>query len=96
MKQLTKFEKPITKIGIISLAALAAIGIIASIIIACEIDLSIFESTPVEGMFHLILLVLSILVAFCIPTSFLINLSSIAASLSASNMKPDNINEEEL
>ena len=96
MKQLTKFEKPITKIGIISLAALAAIGIIASIISACEIDLDIFEATPVEGVFFFILLVLSILVAFCIPTSFLINLSSIAASLSASNMKPDNINAEEL
>ncbi len=96
MKQLTKFEKPITKIGIISLAALAVIGVIASIISACEIDLDIFEATPVEGMFYFILLVLSILVAFCLPTSFLINLSRIAASLSASNMKTENIDEEEL
>ena len=96
MKQLTKFEKPITKIGIISLAALAVIGVIASIISACEIDLDIFEATLVEGMFYFILLVLSILVAFCLPTSFLINLSRIAASLSASNMKTENIDEEEL
>lgn len=96
MKQLTKFEKPITKIGIISLAALAAIGIIASIISACEIDLGIFESTPVEAMFFFILLALSILVAFCLPTSLLMNLSSIAASLRASNVKTENINEENL
>ena len=89
MKQLTKFEKPITKIGIISLAALAVIGVIASIISACEIDLDIFEATLVEGMFYFILLVLSILVAFCLPTSFLINLSRIAASLSASNTKTE-------
>ena len=92
----TKIEKAITKIGIISLAALAAIGILASLIGACGTDLDIFVSTPVEDMFYFILLTLSILVAFCIPTSFLINLSSIAASLSASNMKPDNINAEEL
>lgn len=88
---ITKFEKPITKIGIISLAALAAIGIIASIISACEIDLDIFEATPVEDMFYFILLTLSILVAFCLPTSFLINLSRIAASLSASNTKTENV-----
>ncbi len=94
--KITKFEKPITKIGIISLAALAVIGIIASIISACEIDLDIFEYTPVEDMFFFILMVLSILVAFCLPTSFLINLSRIAASLSASNMKTENIDEEEL
>jgi hypothetical protein len=78
------------------LAALAVIGIIASIISACEIDLDIFESTPVEDMFFFILMVLSILVAFCLPTSFLVNLSRIAASLSASNMKTENIDEEEL
>ena len=43
---ITKFEKPITKIGIISLAALAVIGVIASIISACEIDLYMQESAP--------------------------------------------------
>ena len=96
MKQLTKFEKPITKIGIISLAALAAIGIIASIISACEIDLDIFVSTPVEDMFYFILLTLSILVAFCLPASFLMNISSIAASLRVSCRKAENVDEENL
>ena len=92
----TKFEKAITKIGIISLAALAAIGILASLIGACGTDLDIFVSTPVEEVFYFILLTLSILVAFCLPTSLLMNLSSIAASLRASNVKTENINEENL
>lgn len=35
----TRIEKAITKIGIISLAALAAIGILASLIEACGMDL---------------------------------------------------------
>ena len=96
MKQLTKFEKAITKIGIISLAALAAIGILASLIEACGIDLGIFVSTPVENLFHFILLALSILVAFCLPASFLMNISSIASSLRASNKTAENINEEHL
>lgn len=96
MKQLTKFEKAITKIGIISLAALAAIGILASLIGACGTDLDIFVSTPVEELFYFILLTLSILVAFCLPASFLMNISSIASSLRASNKTTENINEENL
>ena len=96
MKQLTKFEKAITKIGIISLAALAAIGILASLIGACGTDLDIFVSTPVEDLFYFILLTLSILVAFCLPASFLMNISSIASSLRASNKTAENINEENL
>lgn len=92
----TRIEKAITKIGIISLAALAAIGIIASIISACGTDLDIFVSTPVEDLFYFILLTLSILVAFCLPASFLMNISSIASSLRASNMTAENINEENL
>ena len=90
----TKIEKAITKIGIISLAALAVIGVLASLIGACEIELDIFESTPVENLFYFILLTLSILVTFCLPASFLMNISSIAASLRASNRKADNGDEE--
>ena len=92
----TRIEKPITKIGIISLAALAANGILASLIGACGIDLDIFVSTPVEDLFYFILLMLSILVAFCLLASFLMNISSIASSLRASNKTAENINEENL
>ena len=90
----TRIEKAITKIGIISLAALAAIGILASLIGACGIDLDIFVSTPVEDMFYFILLTLSILVAFCLPASFLMNIASIAASLRVSCRKGENVYEE--
>ena len=92
----TKIEQNITRTGIISLAALAAIGIIASFISACEIDLDIFESTPFENLLYFILLTLSILVTFCLPSSFLMNVSSIAASLRASNKNIEKANEETL
>ena len=74
-------EKIITKTGIVSLAALAAIGIIASLFGAMGIDVDMFVGTAIEDIFLFIVLVLSILVSFCFPTSFLINFSSIAASL---------------
>ena len=74
-------EKIITKTGIVSLAALAAIGIIASLFGAMGIDVDLFVGTAVENIFLFIVLVLSILVSFCFPTSFLMNFSSIAASL---------------
>ena len=74
-------EKIITKTGIVSLAALAAIGIIASLFGAMGIDVDLFVGTAVDDIFLFIVLVLSILVSFCFPTSFLMNFSSIAASL---------------
>lgn len=74
-------EKIITKTGIVSLAALAAIGIIASLFGAMGIDVDLFVGTAVEDIFLFIVLVLTILVSFCFPTSFLMNFSSIAASL---------------
>lgn len=74
-------EKIITKTGIVSLATLAAIGIIASLFGAMGIDVDLFVGTAVEDIFLFIVLVLSILVSFCFPTSFLMNFSSIAASL---------------
>ena len=74
-------EKIITKTCIVSLAALAAIGIIASLFGAMGIDVDLFVGTAVEDIFLFIVLVLSILVSFCFPTSFLMNFSSIAASL---------------
>ena len=74
-------EKIITKTGIVSLAALAAIGIIASLFGAMGIDVDLFVGTAVEDIFLFIVLVLSILVSFCFPTSFLMNFSSIAISL---------------
>lgn len=74
-------EKIITKTGIVSLAALAAIGIIASLFGAMGIDVDLFVGKAIEDIFLFIVLVLSILVSFCFPTSFLMNFSSIAASL---------------
>lgn len=74
-------EKIITKTGIVSLAVLAAIGIIASLFGAMGIDVDLFVGTAIEDIFLFIVLVLSILVSFCFPTSFLMNFSSIAASL---------------
>lgn len=74
-------EKIITKTGIVSLAALAAIGIIASLFGAMGIDVDLFVGTAIEDIFLFIVLLLSILVSFCFPTSFLMNFSSIAASL---------------
>lgn len=74
-------EKITTKTGIVSLAALAAIGIIASLFGAMGIDVDLFVGTAIEDIFLFIVLVLSILVSFCFPTSFLMNFSSIAASL---------------
>ena len=74
-------EKIITKTGIVSSAALAAIGIIASLFGAMGIDVDLFVGTAIEDIFLFIVLVLSILVSFCFPTSFLMNFSSIAASL---------------
>lgn len=80
-------EKIITKTGIVSLAALAAIGIIASLFGAMGIDVDLFVGTAIEDIFLFIVLVLSILVSFCFPTSFLMNFSSIAASLRNSRNK---------
>ena len=80
MKNLTT-EQTITKVGIYSLAALAVIGIIATFLCACEIDLSSITCTFLEQLIYFIVVTLFILVGFCFPASFLINCSSIAASL---------------
>lgn len=80
MKNLTT-EQTITKVGIYSLAALAVIGIIATFLTACDIDLSIITCNFLEQLFFFIVVSLFILVGFCFPVSFLMNCSSIAASL---------------
>lgn len=80
MRNLTT-EQKITKVGIFSLAALAVIGIIATFLCACEIDLCTVTCDFLEQLFFFIVVTLSILVGFCFPASFLINCSSIAASL---------------
>ena len=80
MKNLTT-EQTITKVGIYSLAALAVIGIIATFLCACENDLSSITCTFLEQLLYFIVVTLFILVGFCFPASFLINCSSIAASL---------------
>lgn len=80
MKNLTT-EQTITTVGIYSLAALAVIGIIATFLCACEIDLSSITCTFLEQLLYFIVVTLFILVGFCFPASFLINCSSIAASL---------------
>ena len=74
-------ERIITKTGIVSLAILAVIGVFAALFCALEIDLDLFVGDAIEKFFFLILTPLSILVGFCFPTSFLMNFSSIAASL---------------
>lgn len=76
-----RFEQIINKTGVISLAALAVIGIFASLFGSMEIDVDLFVGTPIENIFLFVILVLSILVSFCFPTSFLMNFSSIAHSL---------------
>lgn len=80
MKNLTT-EQTITKVGIYSLAALAVIGIIATFLTACDIDLSTITCNFLEQLFFFIVVSLFILVGFCFPVSFLMNCSSIAASL---------------
>ena len=92
----TKIEKIITRTGIISLAGLAIIGILASFWGAWEIDLDFFTSTPLENLFYFVLFTLSILVTFCLPASFLMNVASIASSLRASNKKTEITDEENL
>ena len=74
-------EKITTKVGIISLAALAVIGVIASFGCAFKINFDIFSGTILESIYFFLLLVLSIVASFCIPASILINFSSIAISL---------------
>ena len=76
----TKFHQLVTKTGIISLAALAVIGIIATFFGVCEIDLD-FLPDFFEGIFLFALSMLSILTCFCWPVSFLMTLISIADSL---------------
>ena len=75
-----KFYQCVTKTGIISLAALAVIGILATFFGICEID---FEFLPdfFEGIFLFSLSMLSILTCFCWPVSFLMTMISIADSL---------------
>ena len=76
----TKFHQLVTKTGIISLAALAVIGILATFFGVCEIDLDFFPEF-FEKILFFILATLSILVCFCWPVSFLMTMISIAISL---------------
>ena len=76
----TKFHQLVTKTGIISLEALAVIGILATFFGVCEIDLD-FLPEFFEKILFFILSTLSILVCFCFPVSFLLTLISIANSL---------------
>ena len=75
-----KFHQLVTKTGIISLAALAVIGILATFFGVCEIDLDFFPEF-FEKILFFILASLSILVCFCWPVSFLMTMISIANSL---------------
>ena len=75
-----KFHQLVTKTGIISLAALAVIGFLATFFGVCEIDLDFFPEF-FEKILFFILATLSILVCFCWPVSFLMTMISIANSL---------------
>ena len=86
----TKFHQLVTKTGIISLEALAIIGILATFFGVCEIDLD-FLPDFFEGIFLFVLSMFSILACFCLPVSFLMTLISIANSL---KNNPKNVEEE--
>ena len=86
----TKFHQLVTKTGIISLAAIAVIGILATFFGVCEIDLD-FLPDFFEGIFLFVLSMFSILACFCLPVSFLMTLISIANSL---KNNPKNVEEE--
>lgn len=88
-------EQKITRTGVLSLAALAIIGIIACFTGAFDIDMSIFSCTIVEVLFLFILGVLSILVGFCFPVSFMINVSKLASGLiEANRFEKSSVDEE--
>lgn len=88
-------EQKITRTGVMSLAALAIIGIIACFTGAFDIDMSIFSCTIVEDLFLFILGVLSILVGFCFPVSFMINVSKLASGLiEANRFEKSSVDEE--
>lgn len=74
-------EKIITKTGVVSLAALCVIGVLAAFFNAVGLDIDILVCEAVEDIFIFVMTVLGILVGFCFPASFLMNFSSIAASL---------------
>ena len=93
--RLQNIEQKITRTGVISLAALSIIGIIACFTGAFNIDMSIFSSTPIEDMFLFILGVLFILVGFCFPVSFLMNISKLASGLMEANRLKKSIADEE-
>ena len=86
----TKFHQLVTKTGIISLAAIAVIGILATFFGVCDIDLD-FLPDFFEGIFLFVLSMFSILACFCLPVSFLMTLISIANSL---KNNPKNVEEE--
>ena len=75
-----KFHQLVTKTGIISLAVLAVIGILATFFVVCDISLDFFTEF-LEMILFFILSTLSILVCFCFPVAFLMTLISIAGSL---------------
>ena len=84
----TKFHQLVTKTGIISLAALAVIGILATFFGISGIDIM---PDFFNGIFLFVLSTLSILTCFCLPVSFLMTLISIANSL---KNNPKNVEEE--
>ena len=86
----TKFHQLVTKTGIISLAAIAVIGILATFFGVCDIDLD-FLPDFFEGIFLFTLSMFSILACFCLPVSFLMTLISIANSL---KNNPKDVEEE--
>ena len=74
-------EKIFTKTGVISLAVLCFIGILAAFFSAVGLDIDLLVCKAIEDIFIFVMAVLGILVGFCFPASFLMNFSSIAVSL---------------
>lgn len=81
--------KSLTKAGVISLAVLACIGVIAALLAFGNVNLHHLQGTFLEGLFVFVFASLWIVVAFCFPAAFLISFTSIASSLKAGLTKKD-------
>ncbi len=79
--------KFLTKTGVFSLAALAAIGIIYMLLACIGIDFYLLEGTFIESLFFFIFFCLWITVGFCFPAALLISITSIACSMKENSSK---------
>jgi hypothetical protein len=79
--------KFLTKAGVISLAALAGIGIVFLLMTLIGVDFYLLEGSFLESCFFFIFACLWIAVGFCFPAALLISLTSIAWSMKENSSK---------